>query len=83
MQTKTKAHLAVLGANLIFGVNFSVVKYITPALIKPFGLNVVRVVVTTALFWIMLKESAMFLVLRFQLGYIESTEKASCSVVTW
>jgi len=54
LQTKTKAHLAVLGANLIFGVNFSVVKYITPALIKPFGLNVVRVVVTTALFWIML-----------------------------
>ncbi len=54
MQTKTKAHLAVLGANLIFGVNFSVVKYITPALIKPFGLNVVRVIVTTALFWLML-----------------------------
>lgn len=54
MQTKTKAHLAVLGANLIFGVNFSVVKYITPALIKPFGLNVIRVIVTTALFWLML-----------------------------
>jgi drug/metabolite transporter (DMT)-like permease len=54
LQTKTKAHLAVLGANLIFGVNFSVVKYITPALIKPFGLNVVRVLVTTALFWLML-----------------------------
>jgi drug/metabolite transporter (DMT)-like permease len=54
LQTKTKAHLAVLGANLIFGVNFSVVKYITPELIKPFGLNVVRVVVTTALFWLML-----------------------------
>jgi len=54
LQTKTKAHLAVLGANLIFGVNFSVVKYITPELIKPFGLNVVRVLVTTALFWLML-----------------------------
>lgn len=54
MQTKTKAHLAVLGANLIFGINFSVVKYITPALIKPFGLNVIRVIVTTALFWLML-----------------------------
>jgi drug/metabolite transporter (DMT)-like permease len=54
LQTKTKAHLAVLGANLIFGVNFSVVKYITPALIKPFGLNVIRVIVTTALFWLML-----------------------------
>ena len=54
MQTKTKAHLAVLGANLIFGINFSVVKYITPALIKPFGLNVVRVLVTTSLFWLLL-----------------------------
>jgi drug/metabolite transporter (DMT)-like permease len=54
LQTKTKAHLAVLGANLIFGINFSVVKYITPTLIKPFGLNVIRVIVTTALFWLML-----------------------------
>lgn len=54
MQTKTKAHLAVLAANLIFGVNFSVVKYITPALIKPFGLNVIRVIVTTFLFWLIL-----------------------------
>jgi drug/metabolite transporter (DMT)-like permease len=53
MQEKTKAHLAVLAANLIFGVNFSVVKYITPTLVKPFGLNVVRVLVTTALFWLM------------------------------
>ncbi len=53
MQEKTKAHLAVLAANLIFGVNFSVVKYITPNLVKPFGLNVVRVLVTTALFWLM------------------------------
>jgi drug/metabolite transporter (DMT)-like permease len=53
MQTKTKAHLAVLAANLIFGVNFSVVKYITPQLIKPFGLNVVRVLVTTLLFWLL------------------------------
>jgi drug/metabolite transporter (DMT)-like permease len=53
LQTKTKAHLAVLSANLIFGVNFSVVKLITPELIKPFGLNVVRVLVTTGLFWMM------------------------------
>ena len=53
MTTKTKAHLAVLSANIIFGVNFSVVKYVTPSLIKPFGLNVVRVLVTTGLFWLM------------------------------
>jgi drug/metabolite transporter (DMT)-like permease len=50
---KLKAHLAVLSANLIFGVNFSVVKFVTPGLLKPFGLNVVRVLVTTGLLWLM------------------------------
>jgi drug/metabolite transporter (DMT)-like permease len=52
--SKTKPHLAVLAANLIFGANFSVVKYITPSIIQPFGLNVARVVVTTTLFWLLL-----------------------------
>jgi drug/metabolite transporter (DMT)-like permease len=53
LEQRLKAHLAVLGANLIFGVNFSVVKFVTPGLIKPFGLNVVRVLVTTGLLWLM------------------------------
>ena len=53
MSVTRKAHLAVLAANLIFSINFSVVKLVTPELIKPFGLNVVRVVVTTTLLWIM------------------------------
>ena len=53
MNTKTKAHLSVFAANLIFGVNFSIVKFITPHLIKSFGLNVARVLVTTALLWLM------------------------------
>jgi drug/metabolite transporter (DMT)-like permease len=53
LSVKLKAHLAVLTANLIFGINFSVVKFITPGLMKPFGLNVVRVVVTTSLLWLM------------------------------
>jgi drug/metabolite transporter (DMT)-like permease len=53
LSVKFKAHLAVLVANLIFGINFSVVKYITPGLMKPFGLNVVRVLVTTSLLWLM------------------------------
>jgi drug/metabolite transporter (DMT)-like permease len=53
LSVKLKAHLAVLTANLIFGINFSVVKYITPGLMKPFGLNVVRVLVTTSLLWLM------------------------------
>jgi hypothetical protein len=34
-------------------VNFSVVKFVTPDLLKPFGLNVVRVLVTTGLLWLM------------------------------
>jgi drug/metabolite transporter (DMT)-like permease len=53
LEQRLKAHLAVLGANLIFGVNFSIVKFVTPGLIKPFGLNVVRVLVTTALLRLM------------------------------
>jgi drug/metabolite transporter (DMT)-like permease len=53
LSTRLKAHIAVLAANLIFGVNFSVVKYVTPGLLKPFGLNVVRVLVTTSLLWMM------------------------------
>lgn len=52
-QQTTKAHWAVLGANLIFGINFSVVKYISPALIGPFGLNFIRVSVSVILFWLL------------------------------
>ena len=48
-----KAHWAVLGANLLFGINFSVVKFISPAVILPFGLNLIRVVVTVSLFWLL------------------------------
>lgn len=54
MTQKTKAHLSVLTANLIFATNFSVVKYVTPNLIKPFGLNVIRVLITTSLLWALL-----------------------------
>jgi len=52
LSTKAKAHTALLAANLLFGINFSVVKIISPALILPFGLNLMRVVVTVSLFWL-------------------------------
>ncbi|HYH14847.1 MAG TPA: DMT family transporter [Flavisolibacter sp.] len=52
MTPKTKAHIAVLGTNLFFAANFSLVKLISPALIKPFGLNVFRVGVSLLLFWL-------------------------------
>lgn len=53
MSVKLKAHVAVLVANLIFSINFSMVKFVTPSLMKPFGLNVARVIVTTGLLWLM------------------------------
>ena len=51
MNKNTKAHAAVLGANFIFGGNYAVVKYITPGVIHPFALNVVRILVSLFLFW--------------------------------
>jgi drug/metabolite transporter (DMT)-like permease len=53
MSKRVKAHVAVLAANFIFGANFSVVKSVVPAVMQPIGLNVLRVVVTTALFWLL------------------------------
>lgn len=46
-------HLAVLTANLLFGINFSMVKIISPELIAPAALNLVRALVTAVLFWLM------------------------------
>jgi drug/metabolite transporter (DMT)-like permease len=47
----TKAHLAVLGTNLFFAANYSLVKIISPAVVKPFALNVLRVGFSLVLFW--------------------------------
>ncbi|NCI45085.1 DMT family transporter [Sediminibacterium soli] len=51
MTRTNKAHAAVLGANFIFGANYAVVKYITPSVIHPFGVNMVRIITSLALFW--------------------------------
>jgi drug/metabolite transporter (DMT)-like permease len=48
-----KAHLAVLAANIFFAMNFSAVQYITGKLVQPFALNVLRVGVSTVLFWVL------------------------------
>lgn len=53
MQRTTKAHLAVMGANLLFGVNYSMVKMLTPTLMGSFALNVVRIVGSVLLFWVL------------------------------
>lgn len=53
MTKNTKAHAAVLGANFIFGANYAVVKFITPSVIHPFALNVVRILASLGLFWLL------------------------------
>jgi drug/metabolite transporter (DMT)-like permease len=47
-----QAHLAVFIANVIYGANYSIAKIVTPLYIKPFGFILIRVWITTFLFWI-------------------------------
>ena len=49
---KTWAHLSLLAANIIYGLNFSIAKSVMPGAIKPFALVSLRSVITAALFWI-------------------------------
>jgi drug/metabolite transporter (DMT)-like permease len=51
---KLKAHLALLGTNVFFAINYTAVKYlINQSLVKPFGLNLIRVGVSAILLWIL------------------------------
>jgi drug/metabolite transporter (DMT)-like permease len=52
MNNKTKAHLALLGANLFYGAGFTIAKTIMPRLIEPLGFIFIRVSVVTILFWL-------------------------------
>jgi drug/metabolite transporter (DMT)-like permease len=49
---KTWAHLSLLAANIIYGVNYSIAKSIMPEHIKPLALVSVRTLFTALLFWI-------------------------------
>lgn len=54
MNSTTKAHLALLGTNLFFAVNYNAIKFFTRNEIAgPFGINFIRVAVTMFLFWIL------------------------------
>lgn len=52
MGKNTLAHLALLGANLIYGLNYSIAKVALPKFIKPFGFIFIRVTVAGILFWL-------------------------------
>jgi drug/metabolite transporter (DMT)-like permease len=49
---KTWAHLSLLAATIIYGVNFSIAKAMMPDHIKPLALASLRSIVTAGLFWI-------------------------------
>lgn len=52
MNKRTIAHAALLGANLIYGVNYSISKWIMPDYVKPLGLVVMRAIGGVLLFWL-------------------------------
>ena len=45
------AHLAVLSANLIYGINYTFAKDVMPSYIKPFGFIFLRALGALSLFW--------------------------------
>lgn len=49
---RTWAHVALLAANLIYGLNFSIAKAVMSDCIRPLALVSVRNLITAALFWI-------------------------------
>ncbi len=50
---KLKAHAAVLLGNFFFGTSVVAIKHLTPAVMKPLAINVIRVVVALILFWLL------------------------------
>lgn len=54
LNKQTIAHIALFFTNIFFAINLSAVKHLTNSeLVKPFGLNVVRIGVSVLLFWAM------------------------------
>ena len=52
MKGNIRAHAAVIGANLIFGTSYSVVKMITPAYLPALALNAFRVITAILFFYL-------------------------------
>ncbi len=52
MTSNFKAHMALLGANIIYGLNYSIAKDVMPNYIQPFGFIFCRVIGALGLFWL-------------------------------
>ncbi|GIV44816.1 MAG: hypothetical protein KatS3mg035_1939 [Bacteroidia bacterium] len=48
-----KAHLALFGANLIYGINYTIAKDVMPQYLQPSGFVVFRVLGASLLFWVL------------------------------
>lgn len=48
----TRAHIALLAANIIYGLNFTIAKSVMPDVIKPLALVSFRSLLTAGMFWI-------------------------------
>ncbi|MGE0077878.1 MAG: DMT family transporter [Bacteroidales bacterium] len=48
---RIKAHLAIIGANILFGINYAVAKGVMPNHLKPGGFTLLRVIAASALFY--------------------------------
>lgn len=54
MKQNTKAHLALIATNVFFALNYTAIKTLfNGGFVKPFGLNILRVIVATALLWVL------------------------------
>jgi drug/metabolite transporter (DMT)-like permease len=51
-RVKTWAHISLIGANIIYGLNFSIAKAVMPVSIKPFALLSLRSLGAVILFWV-------------------------------
>lgn len=56
MKPVWQAHLALFGANLIYGINYTVAKDIMPDYLAPSGFILLRVLGATALFWLVQRQ---------------------------
>ena len=51
-QNRLRAHLAIIGANILFGINYSIAKGVMPEHLKPGGFTLLRVITASALFYL-------------------------------
>lgn len=51
-QNRVRAHLAIIGANLLFGINYAIAKGVMPDHLKPGGFTLLRVITASALFYL-------------------------------